>query len=69
MSWDCWKFPRHPVAAEIMKLRGRNTILLYYNYRVDTKLGKYVCVINMFPCACILFVAQLDKYCLPTITT
>ena len=35
MPWDYRKFPSHPVAAEKFEIRGRNTIILYYNYRVD----------------------------------
>ena len=66
-TWDYWKFPRHPVAAEKLEARGRNTILSHYNYRVDPKLGKGVCMIRRIPCEFPTCVAQLDKYWLPTI--
>ena len=67
MALDYWKFPRHPVAAEKFKMRGRNTIILHYNYRVDPGLCKGVCVIFRIPCACTACVDQVDKYWLPTI--
>ena len=53
MTWDHWKFPRHPVAAEKLEMRGINTIILNYHSRVDPELGK--CVV------------QLDKYWLTNI--
>ena len=34
-TWGYRKFPRHPVSAEKFEMRGRNTILLNYHYRVD----------------------------------
>ena len=46
-------------------MRGRNTILSNYNYRVDPKIGKYVCDISIIPCECKTCVSQLDKYYLP----
>ena len=46
--WDYQKFPRNPVDAEKFETRGINTILLYYHYRVDLKLGKCVCAIFGF---------------------
>ena len=49
-------------------MRAINTILLRYHYRVDTELGKGVCVICQIPCACSAYANQLDKYWLPTIT-
>ena len=64
MNWDYRKFPRHPFASENFEMRGRNTILLYYYYRVDPELGKCVCVIHCISCACPACVAQLDKYLL-----
>ena len=67
MTWDYQKFPRHPVSAEMFGMRGRNTIFLNYNYRVDLEPGKGVCAIFWIPCACPSFVDQLDKYWLPTI--
>ena len=48
-------------------MRGRNTILSHYHYRVDPELGEGVCVVFRIPCACPSFVAQLDKDWLPTI--
>ena len=39
MTLYYWKFPRHIVAAENFKIRERNTIILYYHYRVDPELG------------------------------
>ena len=62
MTWDYWKFPRHPVAAEKFETRGTNTILFHYHYRFDPKLGKGVCVIFQIPCACTAYVAQIHKY-------
>ena len=67
MSWDYWKFSRQPVAAEKFEMRGRNEIILLYRCRVDPKLGKDVCDICRIPCACTVYVAQLDKYWLPNI--
>ena len=49
-------------------MRGRNTIILHYHYRVDPELGKGVCEIRRIPCECQVCVAQLDKYWLQTIT-
>ena len=60
MTWDR-KLPRHPVAAEMFEMMGRNTILLHYHYRVDPELGKVFCVIRRISCACPYFVPQLDK--------
>ena len=48
-------------------MRGRNTILPHYWYRVDPELGKYICAIHRIPCACPAYVYQFDKYWLPTI--
>ena len=50
MSWYYWKFPSHPVAAEKFEMRGFNTIIFHYNYRVDPKLGKGVCTISQILC-------------------
>ena len=69
MTWYFRKFPRHPVAETIFKMRGRNTIILNYHYRVDPKIGKYFCKIRLIPCACPSCVAQLDKYWLPNCDT
>ena len=63
---DYWKFPRHKFAAEKFEMRGRNTIILNYHYRVGPELGKGVCDICWITCACPACVAQLNKYCLPT---
>ena len=62
MTWDLWKFPNHPVAAEKFEMRGRNTIILYYHYMVGPELGKGVCAIFRIPSTCKDCVAQLDKY-------
>ena len=67
MTWDYWKFPRHPFAVEKFEMRGRKTIILSYHYRVDPELSKGVCAIRRIPSACTACVAQLDKYWLPTI--
>ena len=48
-------------------MKGRNTIISSYHYRVDTEFVKGVCVILCITCACPACVAQLDKYLLPTI--
>ena len=40
---------------------------MHYHYRVDTELGKYVCVIYSIPRACLDCVAKLDKDWLPNI--
>ena len=42
MSWYYPMFPRHPVPAERFKTRVRNKIVLYYHYRVDPNLGKFI---------------------------
>ena len=65
MSWDNQKYTRHPVAAKKFKMRGSNTFILNYHYRVDPKHGKYVCAICRVPCTCPACVDQLDKYFLP----
>ena len=67
MNWDYQNIPRHPVAAENLKTRGRIIIILHYHYRVDTELGKYVCAICRITCACPECVAQHDEYWLPNI--
>ena len=67
MTWDHWKFPRHPVAAEKLEMRGINTIILNYHSRVDPELGKCVYVIFRVLCACTACVVQLDKYWLTNI--
>ena len=46
-----------------------NTILSHYHYRVDPKLGKFVCAIRLIPCECTAYVYQPYKYWLPTIPT
>ena len=48
--------------------RGQNSVFSN-SYRVDTKLGKFVCSIHRIPCACPSCVAQLDKYWLPNCDT
>ena len=63
--WDCQKFCHHPVAAENFVVRGRNTLISIYHYRVYPKLGKVVCVIFRIPCVCPACVDKLDKYWLP----
>ena len=68
MSWDYQKFPRHPFTAEKFEIIGINTIILYYSYRVDPKLGNGDVSILRIPCACPDCVAQLDKYLLPNFT-
>ena len=68
MTWDYRKFPSHPVAAEKLEMRVRNTIIYYYLYRFDTELGKCVCAIHRIKRSCPSCVAQLDKYWLPTIS-
>ena len=67
ITWDYCNFPRHPFAAEKSEIIGRNTIISYYHYRVDQEHDKGVCGICRFPCACPNYVAELDKYWLPTI--
>ena len=62
MTWAYQKFPSHPVDAETFKMRGRNTILSHYHYRVDPKLGKFVCAICRILCAYPDCVDQIDKY-------
>ena len=49
-------------------MRGRNTIIQHYRYRVNPELGKVVCDIFWFPYACPSHVDQPDKYLLPTIS-
>ena len=51
MSWDYWNFPRHQVSAEKFKTRRRNTIISYYRYKVDRKLGKVVYAVLRNPYA------------------
>ena len=48
-------------------MRGINTIISHYRYRVDPKMGKCVCAILGIKCTCTAYVAQLDKYWLPNI--
>ena len=67
MTWDYWKFPRHPVAAEKFEMRGRNTIILYYHNSFDTELGDRVCANFRSRCACPACVAELDKFWFVTI--
>ena len=62
ITWDYWKFPSNPVATENFETRGRNNIILYLHYMVDTSLGKGVCAICWIPCAFTSCVAQLHKY-------
>ena len=62
ISWDFHNFCHHPVAAENFVIRGRNTIISIYHYRVYPKLGKGVCDIGRIPCGCTACVDQLDKY-------
>ena len=67
MSSGYWKFPRHPVSTEQLKMGGINDIIFHYHYRVGPKIGKGVCDLCRIPCECTAFVAQLGKYWLPTI--
>ena len=67
MSWDYWNFPRHQVSAEKFKTRRRNTIISYYRYKVDRKLGKVVYAVLRNPYACKAYYTQLDKYWFPNI--
>ena len=67
ISWNYWNFPRQPVSAEKFEIMVINTILMYYHYRVDPKLGKGVCANNCIPCASPACVAQLDIDRLPNI--
>ena len=62
MTWYYQNFPRHPVAAEKLKIIGINTIPFHYNYRVDPEIGKGVCEIHRIPCALPACVYQLDIY-------
>ena len=48
-------------------MRGRNTILVHYHYKVDPELVKGVCAIFRIPCEYQAWVYQLDKYWLPNI--
>ena len=48
VTWDYWKFPRHPVAATKFKMRGRNTLILHYHYRVYPELGKLILILVGF---------------------
>ena len=50
MTWKYQKFPRHPVAAKKFKMRGINTIISHYHYRVDPEFAYSHCD------------SQLDKY-------
>ena len=59
-TWDYWKFPRHLVAEEKFEMRGINTIISYYHYRVDPELGKGFCDIRRITCAFPVCFAQLD---------
>ena len=68
-TWYYWKFPMHPVAAEKLETRGINTILSHYRYRVDPKLGNFVCAVFLLPCECTAYIYQLYKYWLPTLPT
>ena len=68
MACDYWNLPRHPVSAKKFEMRGRNTILSHYHYRVDPELGKRVCAISRIPCAFTACVDHIDKYWLPTIS-
>ena len=52
MTWYYRKFPRHSFSAEKFETRGRNTIILYYNYRIYPELGKVVCEIHRIACTC-----------------
>ena len=61
MSWDYWKFLRHPVAAKKIEMRGINSIIFRYNYRFDPKLGKVDCGFFRILCVCPSWVAQLDN--------
>ena len=61
MTWDYRKFPSQPVAAKKFEMRGRNTIVLYYHYRIDPELGKGVSMIRNIPCACPAYAVKLDK--------
>ena len=49
-------------------MRGINTFLSHYNYRVDPELGSVVCVIRPIPCEFPACVDKLDKYWLPSIS-
>ena len=46
-------------------MRGSNTIISHYNYRVDPNIVKAVCVVFRIPCVFTACVYQLDKYLLP----
>ena len=50
-------------------MRGINTILSYYHYRVDKKICKGVCSVCRITYVCPVFVAQIDIDWLPTIAT
>ena len=65
MSWDYWKFTRHPLAAVKYEIRGINTILSPYHSKVDPKRSKHVFAIFYIPCEYPACVDQLDKYWLP----
>ena len=70
VSWDYPNFPRHPVAAKKFEMRGINTIILHYNYWVDSKVVKGVCATFHIPCACPYCISNIDKdwllYCAPS---
>ena len=58
-------FSHRPASSEKYIIRGRNTITLHYNFRVDLNLVSCVFFIRLIPCAWPYCVAQLDKYWLP----
>ena len=46
-------------------MRGSNTIISHYNYRVDPNIVKAVCVVCRIPFVFTACVYQLGKYSLP----
>ena len=49
-------------------MRGRNTNILHYYYRVNQEIGKVFSSVFRIPYACTSCVAPLDKYWLATIS-
>ena len=65
MTWNKKKFPKLNVIHGKSKIRGSETVLSHYHYRMDPKLGKSKCAMRRIPCLCLACSNQLDLDWIP----
>jgi hypothetical protein len=65
MTWSKSCFKSIKVADGRSKVRGCETVISHYHYRVDSKLGEGKCLMRRIPCLCKSCNSQLKRKWLP----